>query len=79
MTGEMDFLRKEIAFVGDVLNVTARMLDACRDLNRSLLVSRQALEKMRPGPEIEVQPLQEIALRGKQIPVVLAAVELKGR
>ncbi len=75
VTGEMGFIRKEIAFVGDVLNTTARMVDACRELNRSLIVSLEALEQMNPGPEIVVRPLPEIVLRGKQRPLAVSAVE----
>lgn len=78
VTGEMGFIRKEIAFVGDVLNTTSRMKDACKELKQSLVVSQEALQKMNPGPEIVVKRLPEIVLRGKQRPLAISAVERQG-
>ncbi|MBN2399915.1 MAG: hypothetical protein JXI33_06200 [Candidatus Aminicenantes bacterium] len=75
VTGEMGYIRKEIAFVGDVLNTAARMEAVCRELNRSLVVSQEALQKMNPGPEIVVERLPEVVLRGKQRPLAISAVE----
>lgn len=77
VTGEMGFIRKEIAFVGDVLNTAARMEAACRELNRSLVVSQEALTRMNLEPEFVVQPLPDILLRGKQRPLAVSAVEWK--
>lgn len=74
VTGEMGFIRKEIAFVGDVLNTAARMEAACKELNRPLVVSQEALLKMNAGPEIAVETLPAIVLRGKQKPLAISAV-----
>ena len=40
VAGEMGDVRREIAFVGDTLNVAARLLDAAKELGRDVLVSQ---------------------------------------
>jgi adenylate cyclase len=41
--GEMGSMKKDFAFVGDVLNTTSRMYSLCKDKNVSLVISRRLL------------------------------------
>lgn len=75
VTGEMGYIKKEITFLGDVMNTTARIEEACNEFNQSLIVSDEALGKMNPGKEYLVKSLGEIKFRGKEIPVSISSVE----
>jgi adenylate cyclase len=77
VTGEMGFIKKEIAFLGDVLNTTSRMESSCNQFGKNLLVSDWLIEKMKPGEDFVVQPLGEISFRGKEKPVNISSVEIK--
>ncbi len=75
VTGEMGYIKKEITFLGDVMNTTARIEEACNEFNQSLIISDEALGKMNPGKEYLVKSLGEIKFRGKEIPVSISSVE----
>jgi len=77
VTGEMGFIKKEIAYLGDVLNTTSRMESSCNQFGKNLLVSDWLIEKMKPGEDYVVQPLGEISFRGKEKPVNISSVEIK--
>lgn len=77
VTGEMGFIKKEITFLGDVVNTTARIEEASKEFGRQLIVSEEMLKKMMPGNEFLVQPLGEIRFRGKEIPVAISSVARK--
>jgi adenylate cyclase len=75
VTGEMGYIKKEITFLGDVLNTTARIEETCKEFNQALIVSDEMLRKMNPGQEYLIQSLGEIKFRGKEIPVSISSVE----
>ncbi len=76
VTGKMGLLKKEIAYIGDVMNTSARMLDICRDTKRDLIVSGDALEMIQPSALYGIRPIEDTALRGKENPVALFYLEM---
>lgn len=74
VTGEMGFIKKEIAYLGDVLNTTSRIESKCNEFGHNLIVSDAMLHKMKPGNEIVTQSLGEVTLRGKEKPLSISAV-----
>lgn len=77
VTGEMGYIRKEIAFLGDVLNTTSRIESMCNALGYRLLVSDFLLEKINTG-KYRVEPLGEQELKGKQQSVRISTVHSPG-
>ncbi len=77
VTGEMGYIKKEIAFLGDVLNTTARIEALCNQLEKSILVSDTLLNKMNVQGKYEINPMGEHVLRGKQKAVAISSAFLK--
>lgn len=75
VTGEMGHMKKEIAFLGDVLNTTSRIEGLCNSLEKSFLVSDELLEKLDTG-KYKIEPTGEHVLRGKQSGIRISAVHL---
>jgi adenylate cyclase len=76
IVGEIGTFKKEIALIGDAMNTTARILDACRDSGRNVLASATLLERLADFPAaIAVEPLAPLALRGKAAPLEVSALE----
>ena len=74
--GEVGSVKKEIALIGDAMNTTARILDACRDSGRSVLASAALLERLAELPAaVAVQPMAPLTLRGKSAPLKVYALE----
>jgi adenylate cyclase len=75
VVGEMGTVKKEIAMIGDTLNTTARVVDACRDADVSVIASAALLEKTMLPASIVARSLGPVALRGKKSPIELFALE----
>jgi adenylate cyclase len=75
VSGEMGDTKKEIAFLGDVINTTARIEEECNLHQRALLISRDLFQKIDPGSEYRYEKIGNISLRGKMEPMELYAVE----
>ena len=67
--------RRQIAYFGDTMNVTARLQEHCKTVGRTLLVSADLLRRVRPGPDLRVVALGQAALRGRAASVEIFAVE----
>jgi class 3 adenylate cyclase len=67
--------RRQIAYFGDTMNVTARLQERAKEAGRSLLVSAALLERVRPGPDLRVEALGQAALRGRAAAVEVFAIE----
>jgi class 3 adenylate cyclase len=67
--------RRQIAYFGDTVNVTARLQEVCKEVGLSLLVSADLLRYVRPGSDFVVKPLGEAQLRGRSATVEVFAVE----
>jgi len=76
VTGEMGYIKKEIAFLGDVLNTTARIEVLCNQLNKCLLVSDTLIKTMNIKDDYNIEPVGEQVLRGKQKAIAISSVTL---
>ena len=75
VAGEIGGWKQEIAYIGDVVNTTARIAEACRSVGRHVLISRTTLASMRLPEGWRGQDIGPTALRGKVEPVDLVALE----
>jgi adenylate cyclase len=74
--GEVGSFKKEIALIGDAMNTAARILDACRALDRPALASRALIKRIGVLPDsVRGDAMAPLALRGKAEPLELVALE----
>lgn len=74
VAGEIGDYKREITFLGDVVNTTARIVQACRELNHPILASGDLVDKVRIPAGVAVEPLGAFELRGKTEKVELYSV-----
>jgi len=74
--GELGDLRRQIVFVGDILNTAARLEEYAKRTGLELVVSGSLLERLELPPGIEARRCGELELRGKEARV--AAYSLSG-
>jgi adenylate cyclase len=74
VVGEMGSVKKEIALLGDTLNTAARLVDACRERDESVIASVDLLDRLVLPPGIEARSLGLIRLRGKEQAIGLCAL-----
>jgi class 3 adenylate cyclase len=67
--------RRQIAYFGDTLNVTERLQEHCKVVGRPLLVSTDLLSRVRPGPNLRIDALGRVPLRGRSAAVEVFSVE----
>ncbi len=70
----MGTVKKEIALLGDTLNTTARIVDACRESGELVIASSALLRQLTIPAGIDARPLGPIQLRGKKSLVQLFAL-----
>jgi len=75
VAGEIGDLRREIAFVGDTLNVAARLLEATKSLDRDILVSEDALSRSTLPAGLVAEKLPMLTVRGRLAPLDIFALE----
>jgi adenylate cyclase len=75
--GEMGDLKMEIAFLGDTVNTTARVQEACKAYNRDLIISGEALNQIDLPDEYVATKLGETQLRGREAKSSLYSIEKK--
>ncbi len=66
IAGELGDLRQKIAFVGDVLNTTARLMDYCREKEQGFMVSGQVIDEIDSLPDLRIEDMGTLQPRGKQ-------------
>ncbi len=66
VSGELGDLKQEIAFLGDTMNTTARLIDACREHGRSCVASAELVARLSIPPKIIAEPMGSIRLRGRR-------------
>jgi class 3 adenylate cyclase len=71
--------RRQVAYFGDAMNVTARLQALCKDAGRALLVSGDLLRLVEPVKDLIVQPLGPTQLRGRAEPIEVFSVERRSR
>lgn len=77
VAGEIGDVRREIAYVGDTLNVAARLLEASKSLRRDVLVSAELLALVRLPGNLQAEPLPTLSIRGRAAPLEIAALSLR--
>jgi adenylate cyclase len=78
VAGEIGDVRREIAYVGDTLNVAARLLDAAKDVGRDILVSAELLQRATLPTELKAEGLPTLTMRGRAAPLAIAALSRPG-
>jgi adenylate cyclase len=74
--GELGYLKKEIALIGDAMNTAARILEACRETAHPILASGALLERLTGLPDgIAACPMAPLAARGKSAPLDVFALK----
>lgn len=78
VTGEMGDLKREIVFLGDTVNTTARLEAAAKAADRDLVVSGPLVERLALPAGLRAEPLGEAELKGKAERIPLYALERAG-
>jgi adenylate cyclase len=76
VSGELGDLKREIAFLGDAMNTTARLVEACRERGEACIASGEVIRRVTLPPEVTARPLGAISLRGKAEPLPLYALSV---
>ncbi len=77
--GELGYLKKEIALVGNTMNTAARIVEACRETENRVLASAALLDRLAAlPPGVTRRRLGGLALRGKERPLEICALEADG-
>jgi len=77
VAGEVGDSKREIAFLGDVVNTTARIQGEAKVKNRNILVSGDLINEMELPADAEVEDMGKIVLKGKLEEVGLFSVRMK--
>jgi adenylate cyclase len=75
VAGEIGDQRREIAYVGDTLNVAARLLEAAKTTGRDVLVSADLVAMVTLPADLRTEPLPTLAVRGRSAPLEILALE----
>ncbi|HET8728343.1 MAG TPA: adenylate/guanylate cyclase domain-containing protein [Alphaproteobacteria bacterium] len=75
VAGECGDDKREIVYFGDAINTAARIQEACKAFQRSLLVSGDLLGQMNLPPIYTATSLGRVRLRGREKEVELFAVQ----
>ena len=79
VVGELGYLKKEIALIGDAMNTAARILEACRETGCRVLASATLLERLTAlPPGVAARALGPLPMRGKDRALELYALETSG-
>lgn len=72
--GELGDLKREIVFVGDILNTAARLEEHAKRAGLALLVSTDVLERLTLPPGVTAGPPQALTLRGRSTPLFARSI-----
>ncbi len=75
VAGEMGDSKKEIAFLGDVINTAARIEEECNRYQKPLIISLDLLQRLNLGKEFRIEKIGDIGLRGKVEKMGLYAID----
>ena len=67
--------KRQLAYFGDTMNVTARLCEYCKAVNRSLVISGDLLRQVTIPADLRVGNAKSIALRGRQQRIEVHAIE----
>lgn len=74
VAGEIGDVRREIAYVGDTLNVAARLLESAKEMGRDILVSADLLERAAMPAGLHAETLPTLSVRGRAAPLSVSAL-----
>jgi adenylate cyclase len=74
VAGEVGEHRRQVVFLGDVVNTASRVQAECKARERDLIVTRDLLDRVALPEWVEVAPLGRARLRGKEQELELCAV-----
>ena len=66
ITGELGYTKREIAFMGDVLNTAARIEQACKTYQHKLLISEELADQFTDLSNFKLHEIDGVLLRGKE-------------
>src|ERR1700722_13683636 len=75
VTGEMGSVKREIVFLGDTVNTTARIQELCRETGDRVLASADLIDRLELPPRIAKRSLGDLRLRGKGADLALYALK----
>lgn len=75
VTGELGDTRQEIAMLGDALNTAARLVDVARETGAAAVATAASVDLSDLPPGWTARPLGKVALRGKETPDELVAMD----
>jgi len=78
VSGEIGTAKHEIVYLGDTMNATARIEQACRTFERPCIVSADLLEALALPDDIQAEALGQTDLRGLAAPLRLFALSRRG-
>ena len=73
--GEIGVIKKDLAMSGDAMNTTARIRNACTELNQKFIVSKEFMEKSNLQ-DWQTESLGEFELKGKNTSIELFALKI---
>jgi adenylate cyclase len=77
--GELGYLRKEIALIGDTMNTAARIQQTCRETDNRVLASSALLDRLATlPPGVTQRRLGALEMRGKERALELHVLEAGG-
>lgn len=74
---EVGKIKSEIVFHGDVLNTTARVQGACGEFGAELLITEALSQRLPQTTWLDLQPIGDVALKGKSEKVKLLSAAVK--
>jgi len=76
---EVGQVKSEIVFHGDVLNTTARVQAACSEHGVDFLITEALASRLPETSWLELQPIGDVALKGKSEPVTLLSASVRSK
>jgi adenylate cyclase len=73
VVGEVGAQKRDIVFHGDVMNTTSRLEQMARELDRRLVVSADALDRLSGPHHVDLEDLGAQTLRGRASPLRIYA------
>jgi len=74
VAGEIGDVRREIAYVGDTLNVAARLLEAAKEIGHDVLVSDDLLKRTKLPEGVTSIGLPMLTVRNRATPLAISAL-----
>ncbi|MBN2436330.1 MAG: adenylate/guanylate cyclase domain-containing protein [Spirochaetes bacterium] len=75
--GQLGSIKREITYIGDVINTTSRVEEICKETETDILVSGDLLKEIDLGDSLCVKNEYKMNLRGKEREVILYSIERK--